>query len=316
MTTLYVDKKGLSAYLDGNAIVFRDKTQRVGTVPIAPLDRVFFRGEVMVDTRLLSHLGEKGVGVLILSGREHRPTLFHPRVYKDACRRMLQYRCRQNMSFRLHISRKILSQKFTSSILFLRTLAQKDPNKSYFLKKSEDKINRNLLVLESVGNLEALRGLEGTTAKIYFEALAYWLPDSLGFRERNRRPPRDPFNAVLSLGYTMLTSEVSLACQMHGLDPYVPFLHELSYGRESLSCDLVEPFRSAIDEFSVGLFESKALTKEMFTNETNGCFMGKEARSVLYPAYEKIRDSLSKRIADYVMEICRELENGSEESNL
>ena len=84
MTTLYIDKKGLNASLEGEAIVVREKGQRIVTVPLGPTDRVVLRGEVTVDTRLLSRCGERGVGILILSGRKQLPTLLLPRGYKDA----------------------------------------------------------------------------------------------------------------------------------------------------------------------------------------------------------------------------------------
>ncbi len=107
-------------------------------------------------------------------------------------------------------------------------------------------------------------GIEGESARIYFQALSLTVPKDLGFNGRNKRPPRDPFNAVLSLGYTILASKCTFACMEHGVDPYISFLHELEFGRESLSCDLVEPFRTEIDKFSLYLFLEKSSLLTIF----------------------------------------------------
>ena len=310
MPTLYIDKQGVSAYLDGSAIVIRDNDHRVGTVPINPLERVVIRGNVMVDTKLLSYLGEKKIGVLILSGRRHQATLMQPRIYLDAERRCLQYERHKSMAFRIFISKKILSEKLTAAIILLQKLRERKQEKSFCLQKYENVLILNLKKLQRAETLETLRGIEGDSARNYFGALSFYLPSDLGFKGRNRRPPRDPVNAVLSLGYTLLLTEISLSCLTHGLDPYISFLHELDYGRESLSCDLVEPFRFCIDELTVDLFESNTLKPALFTVSSDGCYMGKEARASFYPAFENIREELRTRISRFVMQIgrasCRE----------
>jgi len=90
----------------------------------------------------------------------------------------------------------------------------------------------------------SLRGLEGAGASAYFEGFADLLPDRLKFSGRNHRPPRDPVNAMLSLGYTLLHAEAVLALYGAGLDPFIGFHHGLDFGRESLACALVEPLRA------------------------------------------------------------------------
>lgn len=309
MPTLYIDKQGVSAHLDGAAIVIRDDSHRVGTVPIHPLERVVFRGNVMVDTRLLSYLGEKKIGVLILSGRRHEPTLMQPRSYLDAKRRCLQYERHKSTGFRILISKKILSEKLTSSILFIQKLKERKQEKSFYLRKCENVLCSNMEKLQRAQSLDTLRGIEGDSARSYFSSLSFYLPSEIGFKGRNRRPPRDPLNAVLSLGYTLLFTGTTLSCLSHGLDPYVSFLHNLDYGRESLSCDIAEPFRSLVDELAIDLFESNTLTPEQVTVTSESCYMGKEARALFYPAFENIREELQRRISGFVMEIVRDIEN-------
>ena len=88
-----------------------------------------------------------------------------------------------------------------------------------------------------------LRGIEGTASRAWFDALAATMPTGWTFPGRRKRPPTDPVNALLSLGYTVLYHRIEAACQAWGLDPCVGVLHEYRPGRSSLACDLVEPFR-------------------------------------------------------------------------
>lgn len=310
MTTLYIDKKGLNASLDGEAIVLRKEGNRIGTVPLAPIDRIVLRGEVTVDTRLLSRCGERGIGILILSGRKQLPTLFLPRGYKDAERRLRQYEKSKDPTFCLRISKNILMEKLSSEITFLEVFILNNSETNLRLHTASQKIQDNFDRVKVAKNKSVLMGLEGESARIYFQALAEVIPKGLEFLGRNRRPPRDPFNAVLSLGYTILASECTFACLEHGLDPYVSFLHELDFGRESLSCDLVEPFRTEIDKFTLNLFLDNQLSVKNFSVTSQGCFMDKEGRTIFYPQFETLRPHLRKRISNYLLGIIHEIENG------
>jgi len=94
--------------------------------------------------------------------------------------------------------------------------------------------------------IESLLGVEGDAARIYFGMFGTMLRSDLTFAGRSRRPPRDPVNALLSFGYTLLTTELTGALAAQGLDPFVGVLHDLDYGRPSLALDLLEEFRQPI----------------------------------------------------------------------
>jgi hypothetical protein len=130
----------------------------------------------------------------------------------------------------------------------------------------------------------SLRGLEEAGAAAYFEGFADLLPDRLKFSGRNRRPPRDPVNAMLSLGYTLLHAEAVLALYGAGLDPFIGFYHGLDFGRESLACDLVEPLRVEVDQHALMLFRSEKLRPEDFSTTESGCLLGKAGRRASMPS--------------------------------
>jgi CRISPR-associated protein Cas1 len=105
MTSLYVDRRGVTLKADGEALVFYENGERIGTVPLAPLSRVFMRGDVTLSSALLGKLGERGIGVVVLSGRKAMPTMLLGRPHNDAARRVAQYRLSLDEHFCLRFSR-------------------------------------------------------------------------------------------------------------------------------------------------------------------------------------------------------------------
>jgi CRISPR-associated protein Cas1 len=119
MTSLYVDRRGVTLKADGEALVFYENGERIGTVPLAPLSRVFMRGDVTVSSALLGKLGERGIGVVVLSGRKAVPTMLLGRPHNDAARRVAQYRLSLDADFCLRFARAIVEAKLRAQAAFL-----------------------------------------------------------------------------------------------------------------------------------------------------------------------------------------------------
>ena len=135
-------------------------------------------------------------------------------------------------------------------------------------------------------SLESLRGIEGAGAAAYFSAYCALFAAELAFTGRNRRPPRDPVNAVLSLSYTLLHSEAVRACYGAGLDPIIGYYHALDFARESLASDLIESLRPLVDAWVWEQFRSRHLRAEQFTRDGEACLLGKSGRQHFYAAWE------------------------------
>jgi CRISPR-associated protein Cas1 len=130
-------------------------------------------------------------------------------------------------------------------------------------------------------------GQEGAAAAAYFAAFASAFPPALGFSRRNRRPPRDPVNVCLSIGYVMLHFEARQAAAREGFDPALGVFHDVRPGRDSLVCDLVEPLRAAVDGFVHDLFADGVLRAENFTTSEDACMLAKQGRTLFYRAFEE-----------------------------
>lgn len=140
--------------------------------------------------------------------------------------------------------------------------------------------------LSAVQDIAALMGLEGQVAQSWFVLLAKSLPFKWKFAGRNRRPPLDPVNAILSLGYTLIGAEVRQAVISQGLDPALGFLHQDYPGRESLVLDMTEVFRAGVDDFMLRWLHDTELDDGAFYfREDTGCRLSKIARPLFYQAW-------------------------------
>lgn len=303
MSSLYVDRRGVELRLDGGAIAFYENSERMGTVPLAPLERIFLRGDVILHSGLLGKLGEKNIGLITLSGKRAEPTLMLARPHNDAARRVAQYHLSRNTAFCLRIARGLVASKLAKAESFLLELQPVKHKAGIAIEENRRRIKAYAERVPLQSTPAALRGLEGKAAASYFDALAAYLPASLKFSGRNRRPPRDPFNAVLSLGYTLLHAEIVVALYGAGLDPYIGFYHSLNFGRESLAADIIEPLRSAYDRFAVELFNAGHLRPENFSESDMGCMLGKAGRIRFYTLYEEAAEGFRKTITQHVSDL-------------
>ncbi|MBN8447791.1 MAG: CRISPR-associated endonuclease Cas1 [Candidatus Accumulibacter sp.] len=303
MTSLYVDRRGVTLKADGEALVFYENGERIGTVPLAPLSRVFMRGDVTVSSALLGKLGERGIGVVVLSGRKAVPTMLLGRPHNDAARRVAQYQLSLDADFCLRFSRAIVEAKLRAQAAFLAERRDSEPHSRYLLTVALKRLATSIAAVDQQHSTASLRGLEGAGAAAYFEGFADLLPDRLKFSGRNRRPPRDPVNAMLSLGYTLLHAEAVLALYGAGLDPFIGFYHGLDFGRESLACDLVEPLRVEVDQHALMLFRSEKLRPEDFSTTESGCLLGKAGRARFYGEWEPLAARLRKLLAESVGDV-------------
>ena len=292
MTSLFVDRRGVHLEIESGAIVFRESGERIGTVPLAPLTRVFLRGDVQLSAGLLGKLGEHGVGVVVLSGRVGKPSLLLARPHNDASRRVEQIRKSLDPDFCLVCAQDLVARKIERQIEWFDILREADMQVRYELTHANQILREHHRRVLQATSLGSLRGIEGAAAASYFNALRAVVPEGLHFRNRNRRPPRDPFNALLSLTYTLLHAELAIALYGVGLDPYVGFYHQMDFGRESLASDLLEPLRPVADRFVLMLFRKQVLRNEDFSTTTAGCMLGKAGRARFYGAYEEASEAL------------------------
>ncbi len=151
-------------------------------------------------------------------------------------------------------------------------------------------------------SLEELLGIEGTAARLYFRAFAGMIKADeesdasafpFDFNGRNRRPPKDPVNALLSLGYSLLAKDFTIACYAVGFDPLMGFFHQPRFGRPALALDLMEPFRPLIvDSAVLNAINTRMVTPKHFLAAGESVALSPEGRKAFYRSYELRMDTL------------------------
>lgn len=207
-----------------------------------------------------------------------------------------------------------VQQKLDNQIEFLTTLANKRPAKQeqlgvyisqiqvlrdklrdFEIKKEsgpENTANALPSALSAPPSApDALRGLEGTAGRIYFEALSFIQPAEFPFHGRSRQPAKDEFNCILNYCYGVLYGLVERTCMLSGLEPYLGFFHADNYNKKSLVFDLIEPYRIWADETTVYLFSQRQVRKEMFDKIQNGMTLNKEGKQVVIAAFNERLDA-------------------------
>ena len=287
MSTLFVDRRDIALEHDSGALIIRDGGERIATVPLAPITRVVLRGNAQLTASLLATLGERGIGVLVLTGRQGKPSLFFGRPHNDARLRVEQTRRSLQDDFCLAYAQRLVQRKLERQCQWIDAAREHYPAQRYPLSQALRQLQEQLPQIAHTRRLDSLRGLEGAAASGYFAGLRAVVPASLGFHERNRRPPRDPFNALLTLTYTLAHAEAAFTLHAAGLDPCIGYYHQLSHSRESLACDIMETIRPLADRLCLKLVAQQVLTAEHFSQSDAGCLLGKAGRSRYYGAYEE-----------------------------
>jgi len=287
MKTLFVEKKAMEIRYERASLLLYHQGKRVTSVPLSQLERIVVAPHVALAAGVLGLIAEKEVALLVVNSRyPNRTALLAGAMTGDVQRRLKQYQLQQNDVFRLHWAIKLVQLKTLRQYRFLLKLSMKRPDLRLPLTKAVTALKniKHDLVESEISSLSSLRGKEGAAAAIYFKAFVQVFPAALGFTGRNRRPPKDPVNACLSLAYTLFYQEAVNAIKTTGLDPALGCLHEPYYNRDSLACDLLEPLRPLIDAWIYGLFNQQSLRQEDFTL-TDICLLHSAGKQRFYEAF-------------------------------
>ena len=181
------------------------------------------------------------------------------------------------------LAQNSIASKIANSIKVLKRSLHDDEK-----LRSDEEIAKVLAVLKSgaenvllADNIESIMGIEGNCASEYFSVFNKMLKGSCGivFTGRNKRPPLDPVNAVLSFIYSLWTRDYAAALETVGLDSYIGFCHSLRSGRPSLACDMVEETRCIVERFVITMFNLKMLNLKDFDQQISGaCLLNDEGR--------------------------------------
>lgn len=289
---LVLDRPGLSLGYERSSLLIYEEGARTRSVPVKQLERVVVGPGLELGAGVLGVLAQHGVSLLVLNHRyPDRTAELVAYQSGNAHRRLAQYALYQVPQLRQSWAHGVVTLKVRRQHRLLERASRERPGlplRPVLLRLTE--LERHLAALPANSPLASLRGLEGAAAAAFFEGFVHLFAPALGFEGRRRRPPPDPVNACLSLGYTLLHSEASGAARVAGLDPMLGGFHEPSYGQDALASDLIEPLRPAVDAWVWEMFRSHTLRPEHFRRQEDACLLGHHAQGVFYEAlHQKLR---------------------------
>ena len=251
------------------------------------IDQVVLVGQVNATTPLLTELLRRGIPVYFCQYGGRLSGWLQPMWGKNCLLRIAQVRAFDNPLLALELARGFVRGKLTNYRTMLLRYQRSTENPG--LAAYAEDIAKTLRTLNMQDNLEALRGAEGYASRTWFEALPVLIrreETEFFFAGRNRRPPRDPINAMLSFGYSMLVKDIVGELMRVGLDPYIGFLHSAVYGRPALALDLMEEFRPiVVDSAVLTAINTNMVGPQNFDTTDCSCLMNEGGRKSFFQAY-------------------------------
>jgi CRISPR-associated protein Cas1 len=309
MSSLYLDRKHLSIETNAGSLTIRQQGEIKQHIPLNLLERIVVSVGIELNTHTLTQLAHYGISLIFISGRSNSQSaqiIATPN--GNVARRLTQYKIAQHPNSVQLIANTIITAKIRQQRHLLKRAKTLRHDISFALTKGINSLNDILTKTPNAQSIDSLMGYEGAAANVYFTAYSQLFAESLGFHGRAKRPPTDPVNACLSLGYTLLHHEAVRIVTGAGLDPYLGFVHQPAYNRESLASDLIEPHRAHIDQMIWRLFAEKTLRDYHFTQRDGGYYLTKEGRAIFYPIYEARVKSLRRLMRLQTYQLVHHLE--------
>jgi CRISPR-associated protein Cas1 len=293
-TPLYVQTQGAFVGKKGSSLVVKAEGAELTNVGLKDVSQLVLCGNVQVSTQTLHLLCDADIPVVLLSTGMWFHGIAHGQSLRNAYDRAAQFHAAGDPKRCLDFARSLVRDKALNQ----RTQVRRNAPPSVELDRALDAMDELMAKIPEAPALDVLLGLEGNVAKCYFARFGTMLKPKdfdadWDFNSRNRRPPKDPVNAMLSFAYAMLAKECTVALLAEGLDPYWGLYHQPRHGRPAMALDLMEPFRPVVADSAMITAVNTGMVRGVnFTRTASGCAMSDAGRKGLLRAYEARLDQL------------------------
>jgi CRISP-associated protein Cas1 len=302
---LYVQSPGAKIGRSGGELIVETRDGEKRPVRISDTSHVALFGPVQISTHAIQELCRQGISVVYFSSGGWFYAITRGMDHKNVDLRRQQFTAAASPERSLQLARRLVAVKMRNCRTIIRRNASSPP--AHTLGRLKELVTK----AEAATSLESLLGIEGTAARLYFEAYGDMLrspkeeggeeggeegegapaPLTFDFDGRNRRPPKDPVNALLSLGYAMLAKDLAIILQTVGFDPYLGFYHQPRYGRPALALDVMEEFRPLIvDSVVLSAVNTGAVKLTDFLRRGGAVALTQAGRGKFLRAYERRMD--------------------------
>ena len=291
---LYVTGFGLTVHKSGEVLQVRDKRSLVQEARIGELNQVNLFGPVTITGAAIQALCAAEIPIAHFSMSGWFSGLTSGLGLKNVFLRRAQFRRADDEWFCVRLARSLVQTKIRNQRTLLRRNHLEPPSQAV------EALKRMAIRTDSAESIEELLGVEGAAAATYFAHFGGMIKVNEGeavrafdFRTRNRRPPTDPVNALLSFAYSLLSRDLTIVCHAVGLDPFVGFYHQMRFGRPALALDMMEGFRPLIADSAVlTVLNTSMVSAGDFVGAGRAVGLSQKGRSALIRAYEQRMDQL------------------------
>lgn len=295
MGTVYITTDDAFVGKTDERLRVRSNRQTILDVPMIKVEGVVVLGRATVSPAALMELLERKIPLSFLTGTGRYLGRLEPPLTNNIFVRAAQWRAAGDTEQAVHVVQGFVRGKlknYRNSLL----RSQRDTGSS--LHSAITKLEQVIAGIHRTQSIDSLRGLEGAGSAAYFGSFKHLIrvPD-FTFKTRQRRPPKDPVNALLSFGYAILRHDVQSALNIVGFDPYLGYLHTQRYGRPSLVLDLMEEFRPlVVDAVVLSAINRKSLRPQDFEHEplSGAVSLSDEGRRTFLRLYEQKKQSKFK----------------------
>ena len=290
LNTLYVTTPDAYLSKDGLNVVVSVNQKEVFRIPAINIEGIVTFGYMGASPGVMRLCSENGISLTFLSPHGRFVSRVQGAIHGNVLLRKSQYALSDDMEWSLHVAKLMIAGKIQNYRSILRRYVR-DYGESQEIDEAVRVLDANKHHVLQAGDKMKLMGNEGMASNAYFEVLPKLIlhqKEGFPFSGRNRRPPKDAVNAMLSLAYTLIANDITAALETVGLDPYVGFLHSLRPGRSSLALDMMEEFRAYLgDRFVLSLINKRQISpKDFLYQGDNGVVLTDNGRKVFITAWQ------------------------------
>lgn len=290
LNTLYITTPEAYLSKDGMNVVVSVNQQEVFRIPAINIEGIITFGYMGASPGLMKLCSDNGISLTFLSPQGRFVSRIQGQTKGNVLLRKRQYQLSDDKNWSLNVARIMIGGKIQNYRAILRRYIR-DYGENEEVNQAVDLLDRYKRDALYAADKEQLIGYEGMASNVYFEVLSWLILNQrkdFPFHGRNRRPPKDAVNAMLSFAYTLIAHDMAAALETVGLDPYVGFLHTLRPGRVSLALDMMEELRAYLgDRFVLSLINKRQVSSADFLFQgENGVVMADKCRKTFISAWQ------------------------------
>ncbi|MEN3008999.1 CRISPR-associated endonuclease Cas1 [Pseudothermotoga sp.] len=267
---LYVTEQGALLSKESGKLIVSKQGDILAEIPLKKIEKINLMGMISMTTQLINYFLENGIEVVFMTQYGKYRGKLCTNEYRNVLLRLKQYERYNDVLFKLKMARAIVIGKLKNYYDFLSNRSKNLPRG--FLGEEMAALRKIIEKVSMADTIEQIIGLEGIGSRYYFQGFGkLFKSEQFKFEKRVAHPPKDPINAMLSLGYSLLYNEIEAALNAVGLDPYLGNLHTVDVSKKSLLFDLTEEYRCIlVDSFVVNAINRNEFTIQDFEEVEEG----------------------------------------------